>query len=127
MSGANESDGVHLDAEARDRYRRRVAPPAELLAADAHLASCDSCYAAVRADVDSIELPPAEHSHVTYEELESFVDGQADALDRELIATHVAFCTPCSNELADLAATRDALSPRSAQALHQARRRRPRT
>jgi hypothetical protein len=127
MSGANESDGTHLDAEARDRYRRRVAPPAELLAADAHIASCNRCYEAVRADVDAIELPAAGPSHVTYEELESFVDGHADAQDRELIAAHVAFCTLCSNELTDLAATRDAFAPRSAHALHQARLRRPRT
>jgi hypothetical protein len=127
MSGANDSRGMHLDAAALDRYRRRVAPVAELLDADAHIAACSRCYGAVRADVETIDLPAADGpEHVSYEELEAFVDGEADPLDRELIAAHVAFCTVCSDELADLAAVRDGLAARHPRALHQARIRRPR-
>lgn len=127
MSGTRQSSGRHLDAAALDRYRRRVAPSEELLESDAHLASCSRCHDAVRIDVDTIALPPADGpEHVTYEELESFVDGTADALDRELIAAHVAFCTICSDEMADLAAARDALAVRSPRASHQVRWRRPR-
>jgi anti-sigma factor RsiW len=55
----------------------------------------------------TIELPPAEH--LTYEELEAFVDGRADALERQLVEAHVELCARCSGELLDLAATRDAL------------------
>ncbi len=125
MSDANPSDRSHLDAEALDRYRRRVAPPSELLAADAHIAHCDRCYDAVRAETDAIELPPAAgDAHITYEELEAFVDGRVDALDREWIAAHTAACARCSAELADLAATRDTLTARVPRALHQVRIRR---
>jgi anti-sigma factor RsiW len=127
MSGTDQSGGKHLDAAALDRYRRRVAPPAELLEADAHIASCSRCHDAVRVDTDTIGLPPPDGpEHVTYEELESFVDGQADPLDRELIAAHVAFCTICSEELEDLAALREGLAARRPRSLHQARIRRPR-
>jgi hypothetical protein len=128
MNGTNRNDVPHLDAEALDRYRRRIAPPAELLAADAHIASCDLCYDAVRADVDAIDLPPAKGDvHLTYEELEAFVDGRADAVDRELIAAHAALCTLCAAELTDLAAARDAMGLRSPRAPHDARLGRPRT
>ena len=128
MSDRTDRGEPHLDAEALDRYRRRVAPPAELLAADAHIAACDRCYEAVRADVDAIELPPADgHAHLSYEELEAFVDGRADALDRELIAAHVASCSLCANALTDLSATRDAMGLPSPRAPHDVRLRRSRT
>ncbi len=128
MSDTNQSDERHLDAETLDRYRRRTAPPAELLAADAHIASCDRCYEAVRAETDTIELPAADgDEHVAYEELEAFVDGHADAVDRELIAAHVAFCARCSSELTDLAATRESMNARSAPAPDPPRVPRPRT
>lgn len=128
MNRSSQHGVPHLDAEALDRYRRRAAPPAELLDADAHIASCDLCYDAVRADVEAIDLPPANgDAHLTYEELEAFVDGRADALDRELIAAHVALCTLCGNELADLSAARDAMGLRSPRAPHDARLRHPRT
>jgi anti-sigma factor RsiW len=114
MNGTTrQPGGLHLDAETLDRYRRRVAPPAELLEADAHLASCDLCHDTVRADVDTIDLPPARDAHLTYEELEAFVDARADALDRELIAAHVELCPLCRGELADLSSARDAMGLRS--------------
>ena len=56
----NDGDGnavAHLDEDQLDRYRRRVAPPDELLASDAHIAICDRCYAAVKVDCDAIDLP----------------------------------------------------------------------
>lgn len=122
MNGTRQIEGQHLDAEALDRYRRRVAPAAELLAVDAHIASCDRCFGAVRAATEVIELPAAnDHEHLTYEELESFVDNRADALDRELVTAHVALCTLCSDELVDLTATRDALAPRTPRAAERPR------
>jgi anti-sigma factor RsiW len=109
MNGPGALDGAHLDAEALDRYRRRAAAPAELLAADAHIASCNRCYAAVRAPDEAIGLP---ERHLAYEDLEAFVDGRADAIARELVTEHTANCTMCASELADIAAMRDSLAPR---------------
>lgn len=128
MSVRRQSGGSHLDAGALDRYRRRIAPPDELLQADAHIAACNRCYDAVRAEVDTIELPPADgDEHVSYEELESFVDGHADATDRELIVTHVSSCPRCSTELTDLAATREAMGLRSTRTFELPHVPRPRT
>ncbi|HEX2832528.1 MAG TPA: hypothetical protein VHW00_05915 [Thermoanaerobaculia bacterium] len=106
MSETTRDDETHLDEAALDRYRRRAADPAELLAADAHLATCDRCFAAVRVDVESLQL---EETHLRYEELEAFVDDRAGAIDRELVAAHTTQCERCRRELTDLAAARDAL------------------
>lgn len=120
MTTSDRFDG-HPDAAALDRYRRRVASPSELLATDAHLAACDECFHAVRAEHDSVELPAGDR-HLSYEELEAHVDGRADALDRELVTAHTAQCAPCAAELADVQATRDALAPRAPRPTAQVRR-----
>lgn len=123
MSETTRNDETHLDEAALDRYRRRVAEPAELLAADAHLAVCDRCFTAVRVDVESLQL---ERTHLSYEELEAFVDERASAIDRELVAVHTTQCDRCRRELSDLADARDALRPRKPSA-HDVRSSRIRT
>lgn len=111
MNDGDDNAVFHLDEGQLDRYRRRVAAPDELLASDAHLATCDRCYAAVRADAATIDLPDApDDVHVTYDELETFVDGRADGVDAERVALHTEQCTRCGAELADLAAMRDSMS-----------------
>lgn len=113
MSDGDGNAVFHLDEGQLDRYRRRVAAPDELLAADAHLATCDRCYAAVRADAATIDLPDGpDDVHVTYDELEAFVDGRADGVDAERVALHTEQCTRCGAELADLTAMRDSMSGR---------------
>ncbi|HYK00992.1 MAG TPA: hypothetical protein VE974_04495 [Thermoanaerobaculia bacterium] len=126
MSERELSTGNHLDPDALNRYRqRRAVSPSELLAIDAHIASCDSCYDAVRADTDTIDLPADDH--LSYEELEAFVDGSADAVDRELTAAHAASCAVCHDKLTDLGATRDSLRSRLVRAVPRDAVRRPRT
>lgn len=99
---------MHATAEQLDRYRQRVAPAAELLAIDAHVASCNRCYGAVQADVTAIVL---RAGHLTYDELESYVDGRADADDRRLVTAHVAQCARCRGELSDLQTTKISIPP----------------
>lgn len=99
---------MHPTAEQLDRYRQHLAPPAELLAVDAHVASCDRCYAVVRADVPAVVL---RGGHLTYEELESYVDRRADADDRRLVTAHVAQCSRCRGDLSDLHITKFSIMP----------------
>jgi anti-sigma factor RsiW len=125
MNGTRQSNGTHPDAGTLERYRSRTAAPAELLAVDAHIASCDSCFDLVRAAQETIDLPALEvDSHTSYDELEAFVDGRAGATARELITAHTAVCQLCSEELADLIAVRDGM-PRRPRSLNQLRLRRP--
>ncbi|HEY0142620.1 MAG TPA: hypothetical protein VGF48_17105 [Thermoanaerobaculia bacterium] len=107
---------THVSDEQLDRYRRRVAEPAELLAVDEHLASCDRCYALVRADAN-VTLPAADShaavdDHLEYEELERYVDGSATEVERELVAGHVELCKRCRMELHDLEGVRDSMKVR---------------
>jgi len=87
-------NGTHPAVDLLDRYRRRTATAAETLAVDAHVASCDRCFEAVRAD-----------THLTYDQLEALADG------RETAAPHLALCAACRGELADLRRMREALQP----------------
>jgi hypothetical protein len=48
------------------------------------------------------ELSHAEPAHLDYDILESYVDGRADAIDREIVESHASFCVSCGRELRDL-------------------------
>lgn len=125
MNGTRQSNDQHPDAGILERYCSRTAAPAELLEIDAHIASCDSCFALIRSSQETIGLPALDGpAHATYEELEAFVDGWADATARELITAHTVVCELCSEELADLIAVRDGV-PRPPRSLKQVRSPRP--
>jgi hypothetical protein len=53
-----------------------------------------------------------EASHLTYEEMEAWLDGRADRIDRELAQGHLALCPRCSAELDDLRNVRESIAPR---------------
>ena len=98
--------GAHPTGQQLDRYRRRLASPVEMLVVDRHVATCDRCFELVRADADpAIALPVA---HLTYEELEAYVDGRADAYERAMVAEHTAQCAACREEMGDLQKVREA-------------------
>ena len=86
---------THPTPDALERYRRRTAAPEELLPIDEHIATCDRCYDAVRVD------------HLTYEQIEAWVDGRRDAAMRD----HLALCELCRNEMKDLAEMREIVTP----------------
>lgn len=85
-------NGTHPTAEQLDRYRRRASPPAETIAVDAHIAACDRCFEAVRAD-----------AHLTFDQLAALADGRV-ASD-----PHLALCERCRGELDDLRQMREAV------------------
>jgi hypothetical protein len=104
---------THLSADGLVLYRDRRLPPAELLAADDHLAICESCHqrlvqvpglnekvtAAAKSFDDALTV---EVTHLTYEQLEALVDQQVDDIDRETLQSHLDLCPACETELNDL-------------------------
>jgi hypothetical protein len=106
---------IHPTPEQIDRYRTRVAPADELIAVDQHLAECDRCHATLarvatrQAGLPVLQTDSGESEHLTYEEMEQWLDGRADDVERELIEGHRDICDLCRNELADLARVRDAM------------------
>lgn len=103
----------HLSQTQLEGYRGRTLYPDELLAVDRHLATCDACHerlnwilpeAGKLAMGQSLEAGE-EAFHLDYEQhLEPYVDGKANDIDREIVESHVAFCSNCATELSDLLA-----------------------
>jgi hypothetical protein len=102
----------HLSAQLIERYRQRALPPAELLDADDHLAACDICRQSLvdeqraQAAVRSLrrDLEAAGLTHLSYEQLVSYVEGSLDQTDREIADSHLKLCAQCSAELDGLRA-----------------------
>lgn len=103
----------HLTPDLIQRWRFRRASPQEILAITEHLAMCETCRGAVAGDRSAaaiaeaidhqLERDRAELTHLGAEVIERWVDGTADAVDRELVESHFAICRACRQEAEDLA------------------------
>jgi anti-sigma factor RsiW len=100
----------HLSESQLTRYRGRTLGPHELLAVDRHIASCDLCHERLSR---LLPLAPSrsepasrlgdEPFHLDYDEhLAPYVDGTADEIDREIIESHLSYCSACADDLRDL-------------------------
>jgi predicted anti-sigma-YlaC factor YlaD len=105
----------HLSQPVIELYRERSLPPAELIAADDHLGECEACRgrlegkAAWRAAAASLgeDLRAAlavEPEHLRYEQLAAYVDREADAVEREIIESHLSHCRECVEQFEELRA-----------------------
>jgi hypothetical protein len=95
----------HLTETEVLRYQQRVSSAEELLQTDAHLAECAECRKRV---TDALH---AEHdTHLSYEQLERFVDTAASQEEQQAVASHVKICPACAGELADLQSFRTELA-----------------
>jgi hypothetical protein len=100
---------AHLSEEHLVRYRQKLLSPAELLEVDRHLALCSVCRAQLQATgpppqfwSDWQEWPPLGADHLSYEQLEAYVDNQIDDIDREVVEGHATVCSSCARELREL-------------------------
>ncbi len=125
----------HLSAQLIARYGRRALSPAELLAADDHLAICAACRqraseagnwsaacAALRADLR--QAASAAPEHLGYEQIVAYVDHALDETAGEIVESHLESCRQCFAEVEDLRAFKaalevnvDALSSEAARAI----------
>ncbi len=108
---------AHPTTEQIARYRDRSAAPDELLRLDAHLATCDRCHSTLSSESGAdvvVSLPSrgaGESDHLSYDEMERWVDGRARAVEREIFEEHAANCHLCRDERADLDRVRETLVP----------------
>jgi len=105
---------LHPTADQIDRYRNRSASAEDLILLDAHIAGCDRCHAALHADAPGeivVGLPREELDHLTYDEMEQWIDGRCSDVNREIVEGHIAACVRCREELADLDRARKDLQP----------------
>ena len=103
---------VHLSSEKIERYRKREMSAAELLVASDHVAGCEDCRRLLR-DPEQLQIAlaalqfdlsaePVETPHISYEALAAYVDNCADEVDREIVQSHLEFCSECAEEMDDL-------------------------
>jgi hypothetical protein len=102
---------AHLSEDHLVRYRQKLLSPAELLEVDQHLALCSVCRAQLQAtgpppqfwsDWQEWHTPGSEH--LSYEQLEAYVDNHIDEIEREIVEGHAAGCSSCARELRELQA-----------------------
>src|SRR5437879_7971852 len=103
------------------QYRLRQMPAPAMLAIDDHIAGCDACRRLLR---ECAPMPdPAQvlaqlgEPHLSYEEIEAYVEGRAGADDRLRIESHVGLCQPCREEVADLRRFARSVKPRTRPSL----------
>lgn len=109
---------THLSNEQLAAYHQRTMPPAELLLVSEHLGACDSCRArlmtpgeqagGLRAVKTSLQSEPI---HLSYEELETYVDGTMTAPDRVVLEAHARECRTCATDLEEIQAVRRESEP----------------
>ena len=97
-------NAAHLTDEQIARYRGRTLAPADLLAADDHLAGCDRCRNRLAQTYDlSGEVARVRVSlaaHLDYDATVACAEGRGTPADLD----HVAECDLCAGEVADLRA-----------------------
>jgi hypothetical protein len=102
---------AHLSPQEAAGYARAALPADELLRIDDHLAACADCRARVGASPDGpaaaalrdvlTPVAPAPE-HVSYEQLEGFVDGRLDDYEQATVEAHLDLCGTCAEDLSDL-------------------------
>jgi hypothetical protein len=110
----------HISEEQIARLRARRTSPEELLPMDDHISQCAECRDRLASASElgpalhrtalgehlqnlTAAIPPAmQDDHLTYEQLESYVDGKMRRADRGAADRHLRLCQSCSHEVRDL-------------------------
>src|ERR1700722_871719 len=96
----------HLNEHQLKGYRDRTLPEVELLAVDTHLGGCDPCRDALarlarakssQAVISGIDQ--ARFRHLSYEQMDDWVEDRLEPADRELVMAHIGLCPPCARQL----------------------------
>ncbi len=95
---------THISREQLVQYRNRALLPQELVAVDGHLGGCQEC----RTQLIGLATPPAasiaavqdaRFAHISYEQMDAWVEDTLDQTERELVLSHIGLCAPCARQL----------------------------
>jgi len=98
---------THLSREQLMKYRTRALLPGELVAIDGHLGKCQDCRRELTDMASSTSftssftdvIRESVSEHITYEQMDAWVDDQLDQTERELVLSHIGLCKPCARTL----------------------------
>ena len=87
-------------------YRDRTLALGEMVAVDSHLSGCPACRAALGAMADRSStasvlsgIDQARFRHLSYEQMDDWVEDRLDPGGRELVMAHIGTCPPCARQL----------------------------
>ncbi len=105
----------HLKPDQIDAFRGRTLSAGALLDASRHLKQCPECRASLVARGSAAQMPAllaaTGNPHLSYEELEGYVDRRLSAGARGRVVTHLELCADCRNEADDLGRFRQEFQP----------------
>src|SRR5580693_5339741 len=101
----------HLNEQQLKGYRDRTLALGEQVAVDAHLGGCAPCRSALArlaAGTSSATnlgtavlsgIDQARFRHLSYEQMDDWVEDRLESADRELVMAHIGLCPPCARQL----------------------------
>jgi hypothetical protein len=96
----------HLIERQLQGYRDRTLALGEMMAVDAHLGGCQSCRTALSGLADKTAtasvmagIDQARFRHLSYEQMDDWVEDRLDPAGRELVMAHIGTCSPCARQL----------------------------
>ncbi len=99
---------MHLSSYQLNRYRYARLAPEELLAVDDHLVTCEFCQQQLRSAMNvqaalqqlrtNLQCGP-ETEHLQPEQRTAFVHNRLDAVERELVTSHLQECASCAAQI----------------------------
>jgi hypothetical protein len=96
----------HPSREQLIQYRERTLSASDLVAVDGHLFVCLDCrrslaelatLSSATAMVSAIR--EAEGDHLTYDQMDAWLEDELDQSGRELVMAHIGLCSPCARQL----------------------------
>jgi hypothetical protein len=96
----------HVNEQQLKGYRDRTLAVGELIAVDTHLSGCEPCRNALaklaeRTSSKSViaGIDQARFRHLSYEQMDDWVEDRLDPAGRELVMAHIGACSPCARQL----------------------------
>lgn len=96
----------HLNQQLLKGYRDRTLGLGELVAVDTHLSGCEPCRTALAGLANEAAsasvvsgIDQARFRHLSYEQMDDWVEDRLDPAGRELVMAHIGGCKPCARQL----------------------------
>jgi hypothetical protein len=96
----------HLNEHQLKGFRDRTLALGELAAVDSHLGDCEPCRQALLSLANATSsasvisgIDQARFQHLSYEQMDDWVEDRLEPSDRELVMAHIGLCPACARQL----------------------------